>query len=83
MKVNGEPLERGDEPEELPGIFRRHMSRKKVGETIKLGVLRAKGEPLQEHYRRPIVRYAKYPPLSTFEATEDERGHRIDRGLAE
>jgi serine protease Do len=48
VKVNGEPLERGDEPEELPGIFRRQMGRKKVGETIKLGVLRARGEPLQE-----------------------------------
>jgi S1-C subfamily serine protease len=48
VKVNDEPLERGDEPEELPGIFRRQMSRKKVGETVKLSVLRAKGEPLQE-----------------------------------
>ena len=48
VKVDGQPLERGDEPEELPGIFRRQISRRKVGETIKLGVLRAKGEPLQE-----------------------------------
>ena len=48
VTVNGEPLERGDEPEELPQIFRRRMMRMKVGEQVKLGVKRAPGEPLQE-----------------------------------
>jgi serine protease Do len=48
VKLDGQPLERGDEPDELPGIFRRQLSRKKVGDTIKLGVMRTKGEPLQE-----------------------------------
>jgi S1-C subfamily serine protease len=48
VKIDGQPLERGDEPDELPQIFRRQMTRMKVGQTIKFGVLRAKGEPLQE-----------------------------------
>ena len=48
VKLNGEPLERGDEPEELPQIFRRQMMRMKVGDTIKLGVVRGRGEPVQE-----------------------------------
>lgn len=48
VTIDGQPLERGDEPDELPQIFRRQMQRMKVGQTIKLGVLRKKGEPLQE-----------------------------------
>jgi S1-C subfamily serine protease len=48
VKLNDQPLERGDEPDELPQIFRRRMMRMKVGESVKLGVLRAKGEPLQD-----------------------------------
>ena len=48
VKIDGQPLERGDQPEELPQIFRRQIIRAKVGQTLKLGVLRAKGEPLQE-----------------------------------
>jgi S1-C subfamily serine protease len=48
VKVNDQPLERGDQPEELPAIFARQMVRRKVGETIKFSVLREKGQPLQE-----------------------------------
>jgi S1-C subfamily serine protease len=48
VKINGEPLERGDQPEELPQIFRRQLMRRKVGDVVKFGVLRARGEPLQE-----------------------------------
>jgi serine protease Do len=40
LKLNGEPLERGDEASELPGIFRRRLLRHKVGEEITLTVLR-------------------------------------------
>jgi S1-C subfamily serine protease len=48
VKVDDKPLERGDQPEELPAIFARQMVRKKVGDTIKFSVLREKGKPLQE-----------------------------------
>lgn len=48
VKLNDEPLERGDEADELPQIFRRRMMRMQVGEAVKLGVLRGRGEPLQE-----------------------------------
>jgi serine protease Do len=48
VTIDGEPLERGDEPDELPQIFRRQMQRMKVGQKIRFGVLRKKGEPLQE-----------------------------------
>jgi S1-C subfamily serine protease len=48
VKIDGEALERGDEADELPQIFRRKMMRLKVGQTVKFSVLRAKGEPLQE-----------------------------------
>jgi serine protease Do len=43
-KVNGKPLERGDEPEELPGILARQIRRMKVGDTVKLTVLTAKDQ---------------------------------------
>ncbi len=42
VKVNGKPLERGDEPEELPGILARQVRRMKLGDTVKLTVLRGK-----------------------------------------
>jgi serine protease Do len=48
VKLNGEALERGDVPEELPDIFRRQLKRMKPGSKVKLGVLRKKGEPLQD-----------------------------------
>ena len=42
VKVNGKPIERGDEPEELPGILARQIRRMKVGDTVKLTALRGK-----------------------------------------
>lgn len=39
--LNGQPLERGDEASELPGIFRRRLIRHKVGEMVTLSVLHA------------------------------------------
>jgi serine protease Do len=48
VEVNGEPLERGDEPEELPGIFRRKILRMPPGTEVTLGLFTARDEPLQE-----------------------------------
>ncbi len=48
VKLDGQPLERGDEPEELPGILRRHLIRKKIGDEITLTILPAPGEALQD-----------------------------------
>jgi S1-C subfamily serine protease len=48
VKIDGKPLERGDTPEELPQILRRQLMRMKVGQTIKLSVLRGKGTPLKD-----------------------------------
>ncbi len=49
VKLNGKALERGDEPEETPGIFIRTIRRMKVGEEVTLGVMTAKDEPLKEY----------------------------------
>ena len=48
VKVNGQPIERGDEPEELPQILRRQVMRMKVGDVVTFSVLRGRGEPLKE-----------------------------------
>jgi len=48
VKLNGEPLERGDEASELPGILARKILRMKPGTEVTLGILRKRGEPLQE-----------------------------------
>jgi serine protease Do len=48
VKLNGEPLERGDESTELPGILGRKILRMKPGTEVTLGILRKRGEPLQE-----------------------------------
>jgi serine protease Do len=48
VKLNGEPLERGDEATELPGILGRKILRMKPGTEVTLGVLRKRGEPLQD-----------------------------------
>ncbi len=48
VKLNGQPLERGDEPEELPMIFSRRLMRMKVGDEVVLSVLRRRGQPLQD-----------------------------------
>ena len=43
VKMNGQPLERGDEPEELPGILRRKITRMKVGQKVTFSVLSPEG----------------------------------------
>ena len=48
VKLNGQPLERGDEPEELPQILRRTVMRMKVGDELKLSVLTERDKPLKE-----------------------------------
>jgi serine protease Do len=48
VKLNGKALERGDEPEELPGILARQVRRMKVGDEVTLSILTAKDEPLKE-----------------------------------
>src|SRR5207302_5628448 len=48
VKVNGKALERGDEPEELPGITTRKLLRMNPGEEVTLSVLSEPGKPLQE-----------------------------------
>src|SRR5215213_6028962 len=39
VKMNGQPLERGDEPDELPMILRRKLLRMKVGEPVTFTVI--------------------------------------------
>ncbi len=48
VTLNGKPLERGDEPDELPQIFGRTLMRLPVGSDVKLGVMRDKDQPLKE-----------------------------------
>jgi S1-C subfamily serine protease len=46
LSVNGEPLERGDEASELPGIFNTRMLRHKVGDVVTFSVLRGDSKPI-------------------------------------
>jgi serine protease Do len=48
VKVNGEAIERGDSPTELPGIFWRKIIRMHVGDKVKLSVLVARDQPMKE-----------------------------------
>jgi len=48
VKVNGQPIERGDQPEELPGILRRQILRMNVGDKVTLSVLTGKDQPLKD-----------------------------------
>jgi S1-C subfamily serine protease len=48
VKLNGEPLERGDQPEELPQILRRKLGRMPVGSDVTFSVLSKRGEPLKD-----------------------------------
>ena len=48
VSYNGEPLERGDQPDELPQILGRTIERTPVGTEITLGVLRGKDEPVED-----------------------------------
>jgi serine protease Do len=48
VKVNGQPLERGDLPEELPLILRRQLMRMKAGSQVTLTILPDKGVPTKD-----------------------------------
>jgi serine protease Do len=48
VKFNGEPLERGDDPDELPAILRRKLLWHHPGDTITFSILREKGQPLTD-----------------------------------
>jgi S1-C subfamily serine protease len=48
VKVNGQPLTRGDEPDELPTILHRQLLRMHVGDNVTLSILAKKGQPLQD-----------------------------------
>jgi serine protease Do len=48
VKVDGKPLERGDEPEELPLILHHQLLKLKPGTTVTFTVMRTKGQPLQD-----------------------------------
>ena len=48
VTLDGEPLERGDEPDELPAILSRTLMRMPVGSTVTFGVMRDKDQPLQQ-----------------------------------
>jgi serine protease Do len=48
VKLNGKPLERGDEPEEIPAILRRNILRMKVGDKVTFSVMTDKDKPLQQ-----------------------------------
>lgn len=48
VKMDGKPLERGDEPAELPLILGRNLLRHHVGDTVTFSVLREKDQPLVE-----------------------------------
>jgi serine protease Do len=45
IKMNGQPLERGDDPEALPLILMRKLRRMKVGEKLTLTVVTARDKP--------------------------------------
>jgi S1-C subfamily serine protease len=61
VKMNGQPLERGDEPDELPQILRRHIFRMKVGSVVTFTVLTKKDQPTKE----VKVTLEEQPPRST------------------
>lgn len=48
VKLNGQPLERGDETEEIPIIMRRKLVRMKPGTEVTLSVVRKPGQPAQD-----------------------------------
>ena len=48
VKLNGKPLERGDEPAELPSILQRRLARLKPGEKVTVSVLREKDQPQKD-----------------------------------
>ena len=48
VKIDGKPLERGDEPAELPGILTRRLLRHKPGDTVTVSIMREKDQPLKQ-----------------------------------
>jgi len=48
VRLNGQPLERGDAPEELPLIFARNLRRFDIGSDVTLSVLTDKDQPLKD-----------------------------------
>jgi serine protease Do len=48
IAIDDQPVPRGDEPEDLPAIVNRLIVRKRVGQQVKLSVIRAPHEPPQE-----------------------------------
>ena len=48
VELDGEPLERGDLPEELPQIMNRKLLVRKVGEKVTLGVISDRDQPIQK-----------------------------------
>lgn len=48
VKVNGKPIERGDDPDELPGILRHQLIWLKPGQSVALSVMSGKGQPLHD-----------------------------------
>lgn len=48
VKLNGKPLERGDQPVELPLIMAHTLRRMKPGERVTLSILREKDQPLKD-----------------------------------
>ena len=48
VKINGQPLTRGDEPDELPAILHRQLLRMKVGDKVTFSVMERRGQPLQD-----------------------------------
>jgi len=48
VAMNGKPLDRGDQPEELPMILNRNLARMKIGDTVTFTVLPDKGADTKE-----------------------------------
>ena len=48
VKLNGKPLERGDQPVELPLILSHGLRRMKPGEKVTLSIMREKDQPLKD-----------------------------------
>jgi serine protease Do len=70
VKLNGEPLERGDVAAELPGILSRKILRMKSGTEVTLGILRKRGEPLQD-IKVTLEPRPKYPNVASRFYAED------------
>lgn len=48
VKLDGKPIERGDEPDDLPQILQRYLHRKKVGDTVAVTIIEARGKEPRE-----------------------------------